>query len=131
MDLGRAERVGHGIRALEDPELVARLRAERVPLEVCPSSNIALGLVPSLDRHPLPALVEAGLAVTLNTDIPLVTGRTLTAEYTAVRDTFGCTDTELVTFARAAVDASFAAPATKDRLHRDITAWSTPADPPH
>jgi adenosine deaminase len=128
LDVGRAERIGHGIRSLEDPGLVARLRDERVPLEVCPSSNVALGLVPSLAAHPLPALVEADLAVTLNTDIPAVTGRTLSAEYAAVRDTFGCTDEELATFARAAVDASFAPAATKAELHRGIDTWlSSPA----
>jgi len=123
LDIGRAERIGHGIRALEDPELVARLRDEQVPLEVCPSSNLVLDLVPSLAAHPLPALVEAGLVVTLNTDIPAITGRTLTAEYAAVRDAFGCTDTELAGFARAAVEASFAPLETKTRLRRDIDAW--------
>ena len=123
LDIGRAERIGHGIRALEDPDLVARLRDEQVPLEVCPSSNVVLDLVPSLAAHPLPALVEAGLVVTLNTDIPAVTGRTLSAEYAAVRDAFGCTDAELAGFARAAVEASFAPPGTKTRLRRDIDAW--------
>jgi len=123
LDIGRAERIGHGIRSLEDPELVARLRDERVPLEVCPSSNVVLGLVPSLAAHPLPALVDAGLVVTVNTDIPAITGRTLSTEYAAVRDAFGCTDDDLARFARAAVDASFAPPTTRARLHEDITAW--------
>jgi len=123
LDIGRAERIGHGIRALEDPALVARLRDEQVPLEVCPSSNVVLDLVPSLAAHPLPALVEAGLVVTLNTDIPAITGRTLSGEYAAVRDAFGCTDAELAVFARAAVEASFAPPGTKTRLRRDIDAW--------
>ncbi|HVC73118.1 MAG TPA: adenosine deaminase, partial [Mycobacteriales bacterium] len=123
LDVGRPERIGHGIRSLEDPELVARLRDERVPLEVCPSSNVVLGLVPSLAAHPLPALVEAGLVVTLNTDIPAITGRTLSAEYAAVRDTFGCTDEDLARLAGAAVDASFAPPAAKSRLHHDIATW--------
>ena len=123
LGVGRAERIGHGIRSLEDPGLVASLRDRRVPLEVCPSSNAALGLVPSLAAHPLPALVEAGLAVTLNTDIPAVTGRTLSAEYAAVRSAFECSDEELAAFARAAVDALFAPPATKAELHRDISGW--------
>jgi adenosine deaminase len=123
LGIGRAERIGHGIRSLEDPELVARLRDERVPLEVCPSSNVVLGLVPSLMTHPLPELVAAGLVVTLNTDIPAITGRTLSAEYAAVRGTFGCTDEELAEFARAAVEASFAPPETKAGLQSDIDAW--------
>lgn len=123
LDIGRAERIGHGIRSVEDPELVARLRDEQLPLEVCPSSNVALGLVPDLAAHPLPALVDAGLAVTLNTDIPAITGRTLSAEYAAVRDAFGYTDEDLARFARAAVDASFAPAGTRTRLHDDITAW--------
>jgi adenosine deaminase len=123
LDIGRAERIGHGIRSLEDPELVARLRDERMPLEVCPSSNVVLGLVPSLAAHPLPAMVQAGLVVTVNTDIPAVTGRTLSAEYAAVRDAFGCTDEELARLARSAVDASFAPPSTKTQLHRDLDAW--------
>jgi adenosine deaminase len=128
LDIGRADRIGHGIRSLEDPSLVARLRDERVPLEVCPSSNVVLGLVPSLAAHPLPAMVEAGLVVTVNTDIPAVTGRTLSAEYAAVRDAFGCTDEELAGLARAAVDASFASPATKTGLQHDIAAWLSSAD---
>jgi adenosine deaminase len=123
LDIGHAERIGHGIRSLEDPELVARLRDEQMPLEVCPSSNVILGLVPSLAAHPLPSLVEADLVVTLNTDIPAITGRTLSAEYAAVGETFGCSDEELAHFARAAVDASFAPPATKTRLRQDIAAW--------
>ena len=123
LDVGRAERIGHGIRSLDDASLVARLRDERVPLEVCQSSNVVLGLVPSLAAHPLPALVDAGLVVTLNTDIPAVIGRGLSAEYAAVRDAFGYTDEDLAAFARAAVDASFAPPATKAYLHEGIDAW--------
>jgi adenosine deaminase len=125
LGVGRAERIGHGIRSLEDPALVADLRDRRVPLEVCPSSNVVLGLVPSLAAHPLPRLVEAGLTVTLNTDIPSVTGRTLSQEYAAVRSTFGCTDAELAAFAQAAVDASYAPATLKEELRRDITAWLT------
>jgi adenosine deaminase len=123
LDIGQADRIGHGIRSLEDPELVARLRDERVPLEVCPSSNVLLGLTPSVAEHPLPAMVEAGLVVTLNTDIPAVTGRSLSAEYAAVRRAIRSSDSELATFARAAVDASFAPASTKAELRRGIDAW--------
>jgi adenosine deaminase len=73
LDLGARRPDRHGIRALGDPGLVAELRDRRVPLEVCPSSNVALGLVRSAPEHPLPAMLAAGLQVTLNTDVPDVT----------------------------------------------------------
>jgi adenosine deaminase len=117
------ERIGHGIRVLDDPELTASLAASGVPLEVCPSSNVTLGLVPSLASHPLPRLVEAGLVVTLNTDIPSVTGTTLTDEFRLAREVFGYSDAELANFATASVDASFASSATKARLRGEIADW--------
>jgi adenosine deaminase len=116
LTLGRASRIGHGIRALDDADLVAELRERAVPLEVCPSSNVALGLAPSLAAHPLPRLVDAGLMVTVNTDIPNMTGQTLTDEYGLLRSVFGYSDAELVSFAEAAVRSSFASPTTKSRL---------------
>lgn len=121
--IGRADRIGHGIRILDDPDLVAEVRERGVPLEVCPSSNVALGLVPSLADHPLPRLRDAGLTVTLNADIPASIGTTLTCEYTRVRDTFGYDDTVLAELATAAVDASFAPEPTKRRLRTGITDW--------
>ncbi|QFG23745.1 adenosine deaminase [Actinomadura sp. WMMB 499] len=120
---GRTERLGHGIRVLEDPDLVAEVRERRVPLEVCPSSNVALGFAPSLAEHPLPALRAAGLLVTLNTDIPALIGTPLAAEYAHVRDAFGYDDAVLAELARTGVDASFAPSATKARLHAEIDAW--------
>lgn len=117
------ERIGHGIRVLDDPALTASLAASRIPLEVCPSSNVVLGLVPSLAEHPLPRLVEAGLVVTLNTDIPSVTGTTLTDEYRQAREVFGYSDTVLAGFATASVDASFASAETKARLRQEISDW--------
>lgn len=118
---GRAERIGHGIRVLDDPDLTAGLR---VPLEVCPTSNVALGLVPSYSDHPLPRLLEAGLAVTINTDIPNVLGNlTLTDELTRVRDTFALDDAALASLNHTAIDASFAPPATKTRLHTATDTW--------
>jgi adenosine deaminase len=118
---GRAERIGHGIRILDDPGLVGEIE---VPLEVCPTSNVALGLVPSYADHPLPRLLAAGLAVTINTDIPNVLGDlTLTGELTRVRDAFGLDDTALASLNTTAVDASFAPPATKSRLHTATTTW--------
>lgn len=123
LDAGRAERIGHGVRALEDPALVAALRDRSIPLEVCPTSNVTLGLVPSLAEHPLPELLAAGLAVTVNTDIPDVTGHTPTSELAAVRDTFHLTDADLARLNHTAVDASFAPTDLKRRLHGATDAW--------
>ncbi|MQA02526.1 MAG: adenosine deaminase [Streptosporangiales bacterium] len=122
---GRAERIGHGIRVLEDEDLVAEVRDLRIPLEVCPSSNVALGFASSFETHPLPRLREAGLQVTVNTDIPAMTGADLTGEYTRVRDAYAYDDTELAGLARNAVDASFAPPDVKRRLHAGIDGWLT------
>jgi adenosine deaminase len=120
---GRAERLGHGIRALDDPELVAELRDRGVPLEVCPSSNVALGLAASFAAHPLPALRAAGLAVTLGTDIPNLAGVTLTEELARCRRHFGWDDASLAALAAAGVDAAFAPDATKARLRAGVAAW--------
>jgi adenosine deaminase len=123
LDVGLAERIGHGIRALDDPDLVAELRERGVPLEVCPSSNVALGIVGSLAEHPLPRLRAAGLTVTISTDVPDATGCTLSAELALLRDTFALTDAGLAALNRAAVDASFAPAATKAELRRLTARW--------
>jgi adenosine deaminase len=123
LGVGHAERIGHGIRVLEDADLVAELRDRPVPLEVCPTSNVVLGLVPSLAEHPLPRLLGAGLAVSLSTDIPNLAGVTLSQEYARVRDAFGLDDVTLADLALAGVDASFAGEATKARLRAEISAW--------
>ncbi|NUW38772.1 adenosine deaminase [Nonomuraea rhodomycinica] len=121
LTLGHAERIGHGIRVLEDEKLVAELRERRVPLEVCPTSNVLLGLVPSLSEHPLPRLRAAGLAVTVNTD-----GETaLAEEYGRLREVFGFGDEELAGLARASVEASFAPEEVKARLRAGVDAWLT------
>lgn len=127
LDVGHSERLGHGIRILDDPDLVDRARAEGVALEVCPSSNVTLGLVPDLADHPLPRLLDAGLPVTLATDVPMMTGRSLSAEYAAARDTFALPDPVLAAMARAGVDASFAPEPVKRQLRIGIEAWSTTA----
>jgi adenosine deaminase len=128
LTLGRAERVGHGIRVLDDPALVAELAERGIPLEVCPSSNVVLGFAPSWPEHPLPRLLAAGLTVTLNTDIPLTTGVSLTGEYARARDTFGYSDQVLADLALASVSASFAPEMTTQRLCAGITAWLRDGD---
>jgi adenosine deaminase len=128
LTLGRAERVGHGIRVLDDPALVAELAERGIPLEVCPSSNVVLGFAPTWPEHPLPGLLAAGLTVTLNTDIPLTTGVSLTGEYARARDTFGYSDQVLADLALASVSASFAPEVTTQRLRAGITAWLRDGD---
>ncbi|MBI3243847.1 MAG: adenosine deaminase [Chloroflexi bacterium] len=85
----KAERIGHGVRCLEDPKLIDELRARQIPLEVCPTSNVCLKVAPSLAEHPLPKLLEAGLYVTLNSDDPPMFNTTLTDEWLAATEAFG------------------------------------------
>src|SRR5579859_6260490 len=84
-----AERIGHGVRSVEDPELVQYLAQNRVPLEICPTSNICLGVYPDLERHPLRALYDAGVVVTVNSDDPPLFNTTLTQELQLLPDAFG------------------------------------------
>jgi adenosine deaminase len=121
--VGHAERLGHGIRVLDDPALVDELRERALPLEVCLSSNVALGFVPTLSAHPLPRLRDAGLAVTVNTDIPVAIGTSTATEYARVRGAFGYDGAVLAELAHAATRASFAPPATKKDLQAQIDAW--------
>jgi adenosine deaminase len=123
INLGHAERIGHGIRVLDDPALVDEIRERALPLEACPSSNVALGYVPSFSAHPLPRLRDAGLAVTVNTDIPVAIGTSPTTEYARVRDAFGYDDAVLAELARAAIDASFAPATTRKNLRERVDAW--------
>lgn len=123
IDGGGAERVGHGVRVLEDPDVVAEVRDRAIPLEVCPSSNVALGFAPTLAAHPLPQLREAGLLVTVNTDIPSMIGTQLAGEYGRIRDTFGYDDEVLAGLARVGIDASFAPERTKTEMRAQIDRW--------
>jgi adenosine deaminase len=120
---GCAERLGHGIRVLDDEQLTAEVSAHGIPLEVCPHSNVLLGLAPSLAEHPLPRLLDAGLAVTVNTDIPAMTGVGLAGEYRELRDTFGYGDAVIADLARAGVRASFAPADVQAGLLAGIEGW--------
>ncbi len=84
----KARRIGHGVRCLEDAALVAELRQRQIPLEVCPTSNVCLGVAKSIAEHPLPRLLEAGLYVTINSDDPPMFNTTLTDEYLKIADAF-------------------------------------------
>ncbi|HZD17005.1 MAG TPA: adenosine deaminase [Actinomycetota bacterium] len=118
-----ADRIGHGIRILEDPELVAEVRDRGIGLDVCPTSNAMTRSVPSLVEHPLPRMLEAGLLVTLNSDDPSMFGPWLSDEYAAVRDVFGLDDVALARLAGNGVRASFADDGARAELDRAIQAW--------
>jgi adenosine deaminase len=117
------ERIGHGISAVEDPALLAHLADIRMPLEVCPTSNVSTGAVATLPEHPFNRLREAGVVVTLNSDDPGMFGSWLTDEYEIARDVFGLSDGELAELARAGVRSSFADPEVKVGIETGIDAW--------
>ncbi len=117
-----AQRIGHGVRCLEDAALVEHLREKQIPLEVCPTSNVCLGVAPSLAEHPLPRLLAAGLYVTLNSDDPPMFNTTLTNEYLKTAEVFGWDEEKLRTLALNAVRASLLPEAEKQRITHDIMA---------
>ncbi len=123
LDLLGAERIDHGVRCLEDPALVARLRNAAVPLTVCPLSNVKLGVVPRLEDHPLPRMIDAGLVVTINSDDPAYFGGYVGDNYVAVHDGLGLDRGAMVALARASLEVSFAPAEVKSRLVADLEAY--------
>ena len=119
----RADRIGHGIRAAEDPALVKRLAAEGITCEVCPSSNVALGVAPSPAQVPLRILFEAGVPVALGADDPLLFGPRLAAQYEIARHAHGFSDAELADLARTSVLSSVAPEPLRARLLAGIDDW--------
>jgi adenosine deaminase len=109
-------RIGHGVRSADDPALMEELVRRGIVLEVCPGSNIALGLYPDRDAHPLHRLIKAGVRVTLNSDDPPFFHTTLGEEY----DKAGLGEAALRGITRTAIEASFADPETKQRLLRGM-----------
>ncbi|MCC5962116.1 MAG: adenosine deaminase [Rhodobacteraceae bacterium] len=103
----RVTRIGHGVRAIEDPALVDDLAENGVVLEVCPGSNIALGLYPSIAAHPIDRLRRAGVGVTVSTDDPPFFHTTMTREYQALAEHFGWDTPEFDAIARTALEAAF------------------------
>lgn len=115
----RVARIGHGVRAIEDPALVDRLAESGTVLEVCPGSNIALGLYADWRAHPVARLRDAGVKVTLSTDDPPFFHSTLSGEYAALARTHGWNDADFRALNRTAAEAAFADPATRtDILNR-------------
>ena len=117
-----ADRIGHGVRCLEDPSVVAKLRERQVPLEVCPSSNVCLGVFPSWEAHPLKQMVDEGLYVTLNSDDPPMFDTTLTDEYIRACHTFGFSIEECRTMVERAARASLLPEPEKSVLSERLSA---------
>jgi aminodeoxyfutalosine deaminase len=117
-----AERIGHGTSAAQDPELLAHLAATGIPLEVCPSSNIATRAVATLEEHPLRAFRDAGVVVTINSDDPPMFGTTLNREYEIAADLLDLDEAGLAELARTAVGASYAPEEVKSRVVAEIDA---------
>ncbi len=123
LDLLHVRRIDHGVRCLEDPLLVARLAHEEVPLTVCPLSNVRLGVVPRLEAHPLPALLRAGLRVTVNSDDPAYFGGYVADNFQAAAAALELTLEEAAQLARNSFLASFLPEAERLERAREVDRW--------
>jgi adenosine deaminase len=123
LDTLGADRIQHGVRAIEDPDLLRRLADDGTCLDVCPTSNVCLKVVPSIEDHPLPRLLEAGIRCSLNGDDPLFFGANLLQEYQLSRDKLGLSDEQLASVARTSIDASGAPTALKASAGVAIDTW--------
>ncbi|MFC1413427.1 adenosine deaminase [Streptacidiphilus sp. N1-12] len=131
LNLLGAERIGHGTSSVQDPRLVDHLGEHRIPLEVCPTSNVATRVVPTIEEHPIRQMVEAGLFVTVNSDDPPMFGTDLNHEYAVAAELLDLDEGGVAELARQGVRASFLEDAGKRRLLAEIdghlAAWSGPA----
>jgi len=122
-----ATRIGHGIRAVEDVRLLDRLRDHGVTLELCPTSNVRLGLVASLAAHPLPIFLRHGVAVTINSDDPILLGTTLSRELAAVARTHHLEQGAIVELVAAATRAAFLPERARAALEQQVRSAAIPA----
>ena len=118
-------RLGHGVRSAEDPDLLRGIVEAGIALEVCPASNVALGVYPTAAEVPLRQLLDAGATVALGADDPLLFGPRLADQYRIARQDHGFDDGQLADLARGSVRASLAPPGTKARLLAGIDAWAS------
>ena len=119
--MAETKRIGHGVRAIEDPNLVAFLRETQIPLEVCPTSNICLKVYPSMEEHSLPALLEQGLYITINSDDPPMFNTTLTNEYLIGQITFGWDAKRIQQLVLNAVQATLLPEQERDDMQRSFS----------
>jgi aminodeoxyfutalosine deaminase len=130
LTLLRAERIGHGTSSAQDPALLRHLAETGVPLEVCPSSNIATRAVATLDEHPIRAFRDAGVTVTVNSDDPPMFGTTLNREYAIAAELLGLDETGVAELARTAVRESYAPEDVRTRVLAEIDAHAAAAGNP-
>lgn len=123
IELLGADRIDHGVRAIEDPAVVALLVERQVPLGVCPTSNLRLGVCPSMAEHPIERLRRAGVAVSVNTDDPALLGTSLAREYAMCSEAFAWSDADVRAIAHTSIDASFANGDVKARLRDALSRW--------
>jgi adenosine deaminase len=116
----KVSRIDHGVRAIEDHELVARLRAERIPLTVCPLSNIKLCVFDRIEHHNIKQLLEAGLCVTVNSDDPAYFGGYVTVNYLAIQSGLKLSAADMLQLAKNSFEASFIPDAEKQRYYREL-----------
>ncbi|WP_148611314.1 adenosine deaminase [Nocardioides rubriscoriae] len=125
LDALRADRLGHGVRSAEDPALLSRIVDADVALEVCPVSNVALGVYSDLTSVPLPTLLEAGATIALGADDPLLFGSQLAAQYATMRAAHDLDDATLAELARMSLRASRAPDELRAAALADVDAWAT------
>jgi adenosine deaminase len=123
IELLGADRIDHGVRAIEDPDLVALLADRRIPLGICPTSNLALGVYGSIDAHPIDRLRRAGVVVSINTDDPALLGASLEGEYALCARAYGWSEDDLRALARNSIEASFADADLKATLIGELARW--------
>ena len=131
LDELNADRIGHGIAAAQDHNLAERIAGRRTTLEVCPASNVALGIAARPADVPLRTLLDAGVQIALGADDPLLFGSRLTAQYELARHAHGLPDETLAELARMSVRGSAAPPAVRAALLDGIDAWLAAPDPDH
>jgi adenine deaminase len=121
LELLKVDRIDHGNRSLEDPDLVAELRERAIPLTVCPLSNLRLAVVADLREHPLPRMLQAGLKVTVNSDDPAYFGGYVNDNYREVAEAVGLSADDIVKLARNSFEASFLPPGRKQEYDAQVT----------
>ena len=123
LDALKAERIMHGVRAVDDPQLLAELSERKIPLAVCPTSNLILGVTASLEEHPLRELWDAGITVSVNTDDPGYFNCDVVGEYAIAGRLLDLDRQGYGQLALNSVETSFAPEELKDEMRRDIADW--------